>query len=96
MWAISFPGKNESLDDGDSKGLLAKFYPHIDSVTCISRSSRSLRHKTLLTSWFKTMKYNERGDGIFRFWRDIDEDGAATSGYGLRLLRRAVLQGDAR
>ena len=59
-----------------TRGLLAKFYPHIETLDMHFEVQQIAPSQDIAAFMFKTMKYDERGDGVFRFWRNIVEDGA--------------------
>jgi hypothetical protein len=61
-----------------TKGLLHKFYPNIDYRDAQFIVIQVSITQELINWLYKTITYDERGDGVIRFWRWIARDSKAT------------------
>ncbi|MEN6473262.1 MAG: hypothetical protein ABFD81_04545 [Syntrophaceae bacterium] len=57
-----------------TRGLLFKFYPDIDSSDMYFEVDQITPSQELADTMYATMTYDERGNGIFRFWRAVVSD----------------------
>lgn len=63
-----------------TRGLLAKFYPEIDSSSMNFDVQQITPSQEIADFMFETMKYDQRGDGVFRFWRGVVADDPDSTG----------------
>jgi hypothetical protein len=57
-----------------TRGLLYKFYPTIDSSNMHFLVQQIIPSQEIADFMFANMMYDERGDGVFRFWRAVISD----------------------
>ena len=58
-----------------TKGLLYRFYPHINYFQQEFSVEQFLLNENVMSQLFENFVYDERGEGVFRFYRAIAEDG---------------------
>ncbi|MFA5203649.1 MAG: hypothetical protein WC708_04510 [Lentisphaeria bacterium] len=63
-----------------TKGLLAEYYPHINSIDMHFHVQQVVPSQEIADFMFANLQYDERGDGVFRFWRALVEDDPHYSG----------------
>lgn len=61
-----------------TKGLLCKFCPNVPYRDLEYEVEMRIPDQELVNDLYRTMRYDERGNGVFRFWRGVLEEQPTT------------------